>query len=196
MSGERKPTRPAERDAEPQSAEPQRQETVGTLTRLSDGRELALGFGSLRVGREKRAALIIDDPTISAHHADICYESGRYVVYDHSSGGTWINGQPVATAQPLREADIVRFGETEFEFSLREIDPSTLATAPRLDSGPETSPVTPARVLSEGKRRRRRAAILLAVLFLLLLLLALAGLAIYLVFPGLADRVLEAAPGG
>lgn len=192
MSGERKPTRPAE----PQSAEPQRQQTVGTLTRLSDGQELALGFGSLSVGRQKRAELVIDDPTVSRHHADICYESGRYVVYDHSASGTFINGQPVAVAQPLSDSDTVRFGETEFKFSLRAMDPSTLATALGLDGGPETVPVGVTHLPREGKRRRRRrAALFLATLFFLLLL-ALAGLAIYFLFPGLAERMIQAAPGG
>jgi pSer/pThr/pTyr-binding forkhead associated (FHA) protein len=75
-------------------------ERVGTLTRLSDGRQYTLGFGSLRVGRQKRADLVVVDKTVSRHHADVCYESGRYVLYDHSTNGTWINGLSASPSRP------------------------------------------------------------------------------------------------
>jgi pSer/pThr/pTyr-binding forkhead associated (FHA) protein len=169
---------------------------VGTLTRLSDGLELALSFGSLRVGRQKRSELVVDDPAVSPHHADICYESGRYVVYDHSERGTWINGEPVVVAQPLADSDIVRFGETEFRFSLVDMDSPELATALRVDGGEGAAPLRATHPLRGGKRRRRRRiALLLATLFFLLLLV-LVGLAIHFLFPGLAERLTRTATGG
>jgi len=87
-------------------------EQVGVLTRISDGKTFTLGFGSLRVGRQRRADLVITDKTVSRHHADVIYESGRYVLYDHSTNGTWVNGNLVAVAQPLRDRDTVKFGTT------------------------------------------------------------------------------------
>ncbi|UCF18988.1 MAG: FHA domain-containing protein [Gemmatimonadota bacterium] len=97
-------------------------ERVGTLTRAADGREFTLGFGSLRVGRQRRADLVIDDKTVSRHHADICYESGRYVLYDHSANGTWVNDVVVAVAHHLRDNDRVRFGQAEFVFSHKPME--------------------------------------------------------------------------
>jgi pSer/pThr/pTyr-binding forkhead associated (FHA) protein len=96
-------------------------EQVGMLTRVTDGREFNLGYGSLQVGRQKRADLVIDDKTVSRHHADVCYERGRYVLYDHSTNGTWVNNQLVAVAQPLRTNDRVKFGQVEFVFSLKNV---------------------------------------------------------------------------
>ena len=168
---------------------------MGTLTRLTDGREFSLGFGSLRVGRQKRADVVIDDRTVSRHHADICYESGRYVVYDHSANGTWINDQPVAVARPLRDSDTVRFGEAEFRFSLKSVEEAPASRALSLPGADSVATGT-TRVLRTAKRRRRRRAALLFVLAVLLVLLVVAGAAIYFLFPGLAQRMIELAPSG
>ncbi len=81
-------------------ASPREGERVGILTRLSDGREYPLGVGNVRIGREQSEDLVVKDRTVSRHHADLTYESGRYVLYDQSSNGTWVNGN-IVVAQPL-----------------------------------------------------------------------------------------------
>jgi pSer/pThr/pTyr-binding forkhead associated (FHA) protein len=111
-------------------------EQVGILTRVSDGRQYSLGFGSLRVGRQRRADLVITDKTVSRHHADVCYEGGRYVLYDHSTNGTWINGTLVAVAQPLRNGDMVKFGKIEYRFNLKTV-PADEAARAELQTSPE-----------------------------------------------------------
>jgi len=183
----------SERPQQARAGRPQDQDKVGTLTRLADGREFSLGFGSLRVGRQKRADVVVDDRTVSRHHADICYESGRYVVYDHSANGTWINDQPVAVARALRDSDTIRFGEAEFRFSLKALAKAPDAKAMSF-AGADSVAKGATHVVRAAKRRRRRRAALLIVFAVLLLLLIVAGVAIYFLFPGLAQRMMELAP--
>ncbi len=123
---------------------------MGTLTSLSDGREFSLGFTSMRIGRQWRADLIISDKSVSRQHADIIFESGCYVLYDHSADRTWVNGSLVQVAQPLRDGDAVRFGRAEFRFTLRETPD---AGARLRETPPEVARVSP--VMKEGKRWRR-----------------------------------------
>jgi hypothetical protein len=172
-------------------------EQVGTLTRLSDGKEFALGFGSLRVGRQRRADLVVTDKTVSRHHADVCYESGRYVLYDHSTNGTWINNILVAVAQPLRAGDTVKFGKAEFRFSLKAVPKHEAAkgeiTAPKRVPGSSTIIMRGGKG-SAGKRVGqliwRPARVLLYVVFVL----AVAFAVLYYAFPDVADQLIQSLP--
>lgn len=165
-------------------------EQVGTLTRLSDGRQYSLGFGSLRVGREKRADLAIADKTVSRHHADVCYESGRYVLYDHSTNGTWINGVLVAVAQPLRAGDMVKFGKVEFRFGLKAVPADEAAGRAELLTTPKRIPGWSTVIMKGGKGKRRSARMLLRLLVYLILLLIVAAAVIYFLFPDLAASLI------
>jgi hypothetical protein len=166
-------------------------ERVGFLTRLPDGQELSLGFGCLRVGRQRRADLVIGEKTVSRHHADVCYESGRYVLYDHSTNGTWVNGTLVVVAQPLRDGDTLRFGEIEFRFAVKTV-PRQEAVAASAQDVPTGIGKRSTLVMKGGKGRRKKG------LGKLLILLAVAALlivgvvvVIYFFFPGMVDRVMS-----
>jgi pSer/pThr/pTyr-binding forkhead associated (FHA) protein len=163
-------------------------ELVGTLTRLSDGRQFVLGFGSLRVGRQRRADLVVAEKTVSRHHADICYEGGRYVLYDHSTNGTWVNGNLVVVAQPLRDRDTVRFGKAEFVFSLKRVPKHAAARTDLAVSGPV--PSWPTRIMRGGKRRGERRFRPARVLLLLLVLAVGAAAAVYVFFPELVSGLI------
>lgn len=169
-------------------------ERVGVLKRLSDGKEYSLGFGSLRIGRQKRADLVITDKTVSRHHADICYESGRYVLYDHSTNGTWVNGQLVAVARPLRDRDKVKFGRAEFLFALKEV-PKQAALRPAVQTAPRRIPKSVTQIMKGGKGRgKRRGGRVLRGAILLLLLVVLALVVVYSLFPDLANRLIGQLP--
>ena len=130
-------------------------EQVGVLTRLSDGKEFPLGFGSMRVGRQRRADLVITDKTVSRHHSDVIYESGRYVLYDHSTNGTWVNGNLVAVAQPLRDRDTVKFGKAEFVFSTKSV-PTEQALRSGEITAPKRVPGSSTVFMRGGKGKRPR----------------------------------------
>lgn len=162
-------------------------EQVGFLSRLPDGEESSLGFGCVRVGREKRADLVIGEKTVSRHHADICYESGRYVLYDHSSNGTWVNGTLVVVAQPLRNSDTVRFGEAEFRFSLKAV-PRQQAVAFRARDLPTGVGKRSTLAMKGGKRRRKAGRGRLLLWLVLAALLIGAAATVYFVFPSVIGR--------
>ena len=167
-------------------------EQVGVLTRLSDGKEFPLGFGSMRVGRQRRADLVITDKTVSRHHAYVIYESGRYVLYDHSTNGTWVNGNLVAVAQPLRDRDTVKFGKAEFVFSTKAVP-----TEQALRSGEITAPKRvpgSSTVFMRGGKGKGRTARRMKRLGMALLILVVAAAVIYFVFPGVADRIISVLP--
>lgn len=162
-------------------------EQVGFLNRLPDGGESSLGFGCVRVGRQRQADLTIAEKTVSRHHADICYESGRYVLYDHSSNGTWVNGTLVVVAQPLHSGDTVRFGEVEFSFSLKSVPRRQAVSSPAQDL-PTGVGRRSTQVMRGGKRRRKAG--VGKVLFWLAVVVVLVGAAVvYFFFPDLIERV-------
>ncbi len=161
-------------------------EQVGILNRLSDGEESSLGFGCVRVGRQRRADLVVAEKTVSRHHADICYESGRYVLYDHSSNGTWVNGNLVVVAQPLRNGDTVRFGEAEFRFLLKSVPRQQAVVSVARDLPTDVSRRSTL-AMKSGKRRRKagRGKLLLG---LVLAAILIGAAVVYFFFPGVIGR--------
>ncbi len=74
--------------------------------------------GTMNVGRAKTNQIIIDDPTVSRHHAWIKVDADSYLIFDvGSSNGTFVNDEPVEEPRYLEDGDRVRFGEAEFHFT-------------------------------------------------------------------------------
>ena len=69
------------------------------------------------VGRDPGNDIILRDPKVSRHHAEIIFERGFFVVHDLSSAnGTYINSKRVRVA-PLTHSAKVRMGNTYGRFS-------------------------------------------------------------------------------
>jgi pSer/pThr/pTyr-binding forkhead associated (FHA) protein len=69
------------------------------------------------VGRDPGNDIILRDPKVSRHHAEIIFERGFFVVHDlTSANGTYINGKRVRVA-PLTHSSKVRMGNTHGRFS-------------------------------------------------------------------------------
>lgn len=69
------------------------------------------------VGRDPGNDIILRDPKVSRHHAEIIFERGFFVVHDlTSANGTFINGKRVRVA-PLTHSAKVRMGNTYGRFS-------------------------------------------------------------------------------
>ena len=72
------------------------------------------------IGR-KDGDLIIDDAKVSNPHAKIIFEANQFVVWDFGSrNGTFVNGERIRAATPLKENDVLKFGETVFVFKVLE----------------------------------------------------------------------------
>lgn len=71
------------------------------------------------IGRHKQNNVIIDDPTVSAHHARVSRVGDGYHVTDlQSTNGVRINGGLITTAA-LTEGSIFVLGTHTFEFLAR-----------------------------------------------------------------------------
>lgn len=71
----------------------------------------------IRVGRSDDADILIDNPSISRNHADFRREGDRWVVEDlGSANGTFLNGDRIGSAQPVKAGDEVGFGKFSIVF--------------------------------------------------------------------------------
>jgi len=91
--------------------------SVSTLPPLKGSEELV-------VGRQPDCDLVIDEPSASKRHAALRWdrEKDRCIVRDlGSTNGTFINGtMRVRGEMPLKDGDVVAFGEANYWFLLAE----------------------------------------------------------------------------
>lgn len=68
------------------------------------------------IGRDARKAdMILDDEKISGLHAKLMVKEGRFVLWDlGSANGTYLNGQEVTAATPVKENDEIKMGNLVF----------------------------------------------------------------------------------
>jgi hypothetical protein len=70
----------------------------------------------VRIGRQADNDLVITDPGVSRHHAEIINENGTCTLHDlGSTNGTYVNGS-VTTEHALRPGDRISIGSTVVEF--------------------------------------------------------------------------------
>ena len=103
----------------------------------------------LRIGRALDNDLVLDDPSVSGHHAQLHTAAGAARLVDLGSrNGTFVNERRI-TAAALSEGDVVGFGTSTFRLAgreLREVSgaaptavdhvPPAVAAAPLVDAGP------------------------------------------------------------
>jgi pSer/pThr/pTyr-binding forkhead associated (FHA) protein len=96
------------------------------------------------LGRHPHSDVVIHKSfdTVSREHAQIRYEHGRYVLYDTSSRGTWVNGQRV-NRKTLQDGDQISLaGQVSFVFSngaLHRPETERFAPAPTRRAAPSPS---------------------------------------------------------
>ncbi len=108
------------------------QATGGRLVCLTDGREYDVE-ARLVFGREAGADVVVSGPDVSRTHAEIIHEEGRYILRDHSTNGTFVNGVRVGPRRPLVRSDVIRIGTEEFRFYAEAADaaaPDAVAAQP------------------------------------------------------------------
>ncbi|HEY68247.1 MAG TPA: DUF3662 domain-containing protein [Thermoflexia bacterium] len=89
------------------------------------------------IGRALDNDVIIEDPRVSRHHAQLRRRYGRYVLYDlGSSGGTTINGYPVEECV-LHSGDVISFAGVQVIYGE---DPPTPVPLPGSENTPPLAP--------------------------------------------------------
>ena len=106
--------------------------------RTSDGRLLAVGQ-LMRIGQDPDNNLVIENPQVSEHHAEIRRQGDGYVIADMGSrSGTFVNERPVRPAEPARlmHKDVIRIGDMAVDFIQQVMQP-------RANTGPAGLPDEP-----------------------------------------------------
>jgi pSer/pThr/pTyr-binding forkhead associated (FHA) protein len=94
------------------------------------------------VGRDPGNDIILRDPKVSRHHAEIVFERGFFVLHDlASANGTYVNAKRVRVA-PLTHGAKIRLGNTYGRFSEELPTESDVASTPNGEQQPlpQTSP--------------------------------------------------------
>jgi hypothetical protein len=61
--------------------------------------------------------MVIAEPQVSAHHAEIGFRQGHYYLRDlRSTNGTWVNQQRIKAETMLKANDAIRFDEFVYTF--------------------------------------------------------------------------------
>ena len=92
---------------------------------ITEGTDAGRDFqvsGSLSIGRDTTAGIVIDDDEASRRHAVVTRDGDELVVRDlDSTNGTWVNEERVAPERRMRVGDSVRVGSTVLELRVGDI---------------------------------------------------------------------------
>ncbi len=92
----------------------------GSLSTPDGGLIYPLTRVTVDIGRARGNDIILDDPRVSRHHAQIRRRRGRFVIFDlDSANGTFVNGRPVEEAV-LAPGDRLSFGGLELVFRIQD----------------------------------------------------------------------------
>lgn len=82
------------------------------------GRDWPLEADEIRIGRNQRNEIVLDDPRVSEQHARLSRQgTGSYLLVDGgSTNGTRINGNLIREPVTLHDGDSLRFGSTTLVF--------------------------------------------------------------------------------
>jgi hypothetical protein len=97
---------------------------------FSNGRMIMLSGELITVGRSGDNHIVLDDPHLSRHHAQLRLRYGSYTLFDTgSTGGTFVNERRIREHM-IRSGDSIRFGMTSAIY-LDDLDPGeTQGTVP------------------------------------------------------------------
>jgi hypothetical protein len=95
--------------------------SMGQLVDLVTGRVYPLGYDPLTIGRHEDNNVVLPDPLVSRHHAEIAMQGGRWVLRDlGSANGTYLKGERIDAPQVLEHGDPIQIGRSRFEMRLLE----------------------------------------------------------------------------
>jgi hypothetical protein len=88
------------------------------LTLATNERVIALDNPPVSVGRSLDNDVILQQPSVSRHHAQVIFRHGRWLLRDlGSTHGSWVNGHRLGAGQDciLRAGDVVSLGDAVLE---------------------------------------------------------------------------------
>jgi len=104
---------------------------------LQPDQSIPLDRPVINVGRHRDNHIILDNPNVSRHHAQIRLRVGQFILFDLGShAGTTINGQPVREAA-LQPGDVIGLGGTILIY----VEDGAPAPEPAAANKSDTSPL-------------------------------------------------------
>lgn len=106
----------------------------------------------IKLGRDRKNTVVISDQKVSRNHAAITIQDDNAIVIDDysSSNGTYVNNLLVKQATHLQDKDRIQIGDTQFIFTLTELEMnqligtnSTATVSPSVPATPIPVPPTP-----------------------------------------------------
>ena len=95
----------------------------GRYLAIEDGEEvvvIAVGEGSLRLGRGQASDVVLEDRSVSRRHAVVTRRGDDVVLWDDRSlNGVRVNGERVPQAV-LRDGDAILLGDVQMRFIVRD----------------------------------------------------------------------------
>jgi pSer/pThr/pTyr-binding forkhead associated (FHA) protein len=84
-----------------------------------DGRAELLGSAGAVLGRSRDCDVVLEDPNVSRHHAEVRPSGGSWIVRDlGSTNGVKVNGRRVHGPQSLKAGDVIELGTSRVTFEL------------------------------------------------------------------------------
>ena len=107
----------AERVAEP--LEERGRARAPKVLLLLDGKRVVVGPSGATLGRGRQSDVVLNDPNVSRHHAEIRPRGGSWVLTDlGSTNGSQLNGRRIDGSEVLRDGDEIELGESAMTFTL------------------------------------------------------------------------------
>ncbi len=102
-------------------SERRRLPVVGWLVALTGdqkGEDFRLHEGQNVIGSTADCQITLKNTTVTARHASLRYQDGRFVLTDlDSTNGTWLNDRPDRIArEELKDNDLIRIGDISLKF--------------------------------------------------------------------------------
>ena len=135
--------------------------TVGPahLMETRGGIAYDLAVPSAGIGRDRKNAVVVRDPTASRFHAEIRREAGGYVLHPHGSSGTLVNGQRIGSPTRLSDGDRVEIANVEFRFIAAPLPAGARTAEPAADDEASHRPTVEqpdaSEIPSESEQRAR-----------------------------------------
>jgi hypothetical protein len=106
----------AERVSEPlREPDPRR----GSARLQANGRTIVVGPAGAVIGRSRDCDVVLDDPNVSRHHAEVRPSGGSWIVNDlGSTNGIKINGRRIRGPESLKGGDVIELGTSSITFDL------------------------------------------------------------------------------
>ena len=93
---------------------------------LGPAGRMVLGPAVLTIGRQPDNHLVLNDPQVSGHHAEVCQQKQGYSITDlESRNHTFVNGQQLTAKIPrlLNAGDAIRIGTTQMTYEAKSMSP-------------------------------------------------------------------------